>query len=69
MSFYVWETRFKHARNCDFCSNGINDGYLHEETGLTFCSFYCSTKHFGQADAIKLKISGNMFWTEWEESE
>lgn len=69
VSFYVWETRVKHARYCENCSKGFNEGYLHEDNGLVFCSFYCSTKHYGQAGAIKLRQSGDLFWTEWEESE
>lgn len=72
MSFYVWETRKEQettARTCEYCSNGFDVGYLHEDSSMTFCTFHCCIKVLGMRDAIKLRDSKELFWTEWEESD
>lgn len=68
-SFYVYETQYKHARRCDQCSGGMNEGYLYEEAALTYCSTECVSEANQHQQIVinELIGSGRMFWTSWHD--
>lgn len=65
MSFYVFETKYKHARTCDECGKGMSEGYLHDWSSDTFCSEKCTKEHFGSNDSESAIRHGILFWTTW----
>lgn len=64
-SFYVYETKVEYARTCDICRKGINQGYLHEHSGSTFCTGRCASEVFGVKSLIKMMKDEELFWTDW----
>lgn len=64
-SFYVLETRVEHVRTCHVCEKGMNQGYLHEQSGSTFCTGKCAAEVFGVKPLIKMMKDEELFWTEW----
>lgn len=52
-----------HARQCDVCKVGMNEGYLLETSGDCFCSSDCAAKDLPEMD--ELLDDGTLFWTEW----
>lgn len=66
-SFYVYEKPFKYARTCEYCKRGMNEGYLHEDTSMTFCMVYCAIRIFGQDAAASGLLRGEIFWTDWHD--
>ena len=65
MSFYVFETRYKHARTCNTCNKGMSEGYLHEGLGDAYCTASCVFTKVGAIVACGLIDSGLVFWTTW----
>lgn len=66
MSFYIYEThQEKHARTCGTCKRGMDQGYLFEETGETFCDALCASR--GLRGSLKLVHEGRLFWTDWHD--
>ena len=65
-SFYVLETRVEHAHTCDICRKGMNEGYLHEQSGGTYCSKGCLTEEFTEKAIARFGL-GEIFWTEWHD--
>lgn len=66
-SFYVYETKVKHARTCEVCGGGMNDGYLHEETSITYCSTYCVTRQISVNEFLQALKDEELFWTTWHD--
>lgn len=65
MSFYVYETQEKHARTCEKCHKGMNEGYLLEPTSETYCSIVCIQRKFRLRDYVALMNTDYLFWTTW----
>lgn len=57
--------QYKHARTCEICGTGMAEGYLHEETSITFCSHYCASRQLGDKDIEEMLNTGEMIWTTW----
>lgn len=67
MSFYVYETKVEHARICDECGEGMNEGYLRELENDTYCSIACLDNAFDLASRDELLTEGTLFWTDWHD--
>ncbi|WP_432352691.1 hypothetical protein [Sporosarcina sp. A2] len=53
----------RHARQCDVCKAGMNEGYLLETSGDCYCSSDCTAKDLPEMD--ELLQDGTLFWTDW----
>lgn len=60
----------KFVRKCKECGCGMNEGYLWEGVGETWCSEKCLFTHgYTQEDYDEDYEEGNMCYTEWEEED
>lgn len=55
----------EHVRTCQYCGRGMNEGYLYEESGATYCSETCLLKIFEMVTAKALLDGGKIFHTTW----
>lgn len=55
----------EHVRTCECCDRGMNEGYLHEEVGATYCSTDCLLKVFEMVVAKSLLDEKEIFYTNW----
>lgn len=64
-SFYIYETQYEHPRTCEVCEKGIDEGYLQEDSGYTFCTTECVIKLYGIKDSVEMTREGSLFYTDW----
>lgn len=66
-SFYIYETQHNEsARKCKSCGRGMDEGYLHEESGNTYCTRDCLDKRLTQTEQDAMTID-ELFWTDWHD--
>lgn len=53
-------------RRCKGCGWKMDEGYLHEASGETYCSKICLDKLFKQEDQDAMTID-ELFWTTWHD--
>lgn len=53
----------RHARQCEVCKAGMNEGFVHEVAGVYYCSTDCAAKDLPDMD--ELLDEGTLFWTDW----
>lgn len=66
MSFYIYEKRKSPSRTCTECGWATDEGYLHEDSGNTYCTTDCLNKAFTQEEQDVLSLD-ELFWTEWHD--
>ena len=68
MSFYVYETlaKPKAPRTCTACGQGMGEGYLHEESGSTYCKITCLDTAFTKKEQEAMYIH-ELFWRDWHD--
>ncbi|WP_342538482.1 hypothetical protein MKY15_20780 [Sporosarcina sp. FSL K6-1540] len=67
MSFYVYETQTipnESARTCIKCGWGMDEGFLHEPSGSTYCSVACLDNDISLAQQEEMTLD-DLFWTDW----
>lgn len=76
MSFYVYETQTipnepqanadESARTCIKCGWGMDEGFLHELSGSTYCSVACLDNDISLAQQEGMTLD-DLFWTDWHD--
>lgn len=70
MSFYVYETKGKHARTCDTCEQGMNEGYFCTQTDETYCQLKCFLKASADNTVAARELDqGLVIYTDWHDEE
>ncbi|GKV70250.1 hypothetical protein NCCP2716_27480 [Sporosarcina sp. NCCP-2716] len=53
-------------RTCIVCEKQMDDGFLHEPSGLTFCEEKCVNEKYSREDQEDM-IPDELFWTKWHD--
>lgn len=75
-SFYVYETQTipnelqtnvdESARTCTSCGDCMDEGYLHEPSGSTYCCVACLDNDISVAEQLDM-TTDDLFWTSWHD--
>lgn len=53
-------------RTCTECGWEMDEGYLHEDSGSTYCQTFCLNQAFTEKELGAMSID-ELFWTDWHD--
>ncbi|BAQ11335.1 hypothetical protein OXB_2864 [Bacillus sp. OxB-1] len=51
-------------RTCSQCGWEMSEGFLHEDSGNTYCTTDCLNKEFSAVEREAMSVD-ELFWTDW----